>query len=124
MRKYETVVIFSQNLGDQELKDEVKKFQKFIETNGGSIVSIESWGKRELAYLIKKQRFGSYVSFRYDTDNTELSSKLLSLLHITETVLYSQSHRLSDRVRKVKVNPHRKPRTDSDFDLGMGEDAF
>src|SRR5271154_5646303 len=114
MRKYETIVIFSQNLNDQELKDEVKKFQKFIETNAGAIVSVESWGKRELSYLIKKQRFGNYISFRYDTDNHELSTKLSNLLLITESVLYTQSHRLSDRVRKVKVNPHYKPSGDSE----------
>jgi small subunit ribosomal protein S6 len=122
MRKYETVVIFSQNLNDQELKDEVTKFQKFIETNSGTIVSIESWGKRELAYLIKKQRFGNYICFRFDTENTDLPLKLHALLNITETVLYSQGHRLSDRVRKVKTNPNRKPR--GEFELSIGDDSY
>ena len=125
MRKYETVVIFSQNLNDQELKDESKKFQKFIETNAGTVISVESWGKRELAYLIKKQRFGSYICFRYDTENAELATKLASLLNITESVLYSQSHRISDRVRKVKVNPNRKPRRDGgEFELSIGDDIY
>jgi small subunit ribosomal protein S6 len=122
MRKYETVVIFSQNLNDQELKDEVTKFQTFIETNGGTIVGIESWGKRELAYLIKKQRFGSYICFRFDTANHDLLGKLLGLLNITESVLYSQGHRLSDRVRKVKTNPNRKP--SGEFELQIGEDTY
>ncbi|NDC36997.1 MAG: 30S ribosomal protein S6 [Proteobacteria bacterium] len=123
MRKYETVVIFSQNLNDQELKGEVTKFQNFIESNQGTIVGIESWGKRELAYLIKKERFGSYICFRFDTDNHELLTKLLALLNITETVLYSQGHRLSDRVRKVKANPNRKP-SSGEFEIQIGEDNY
>ena len=123
MRKYETVVIFSQNLNDQELKDEVTKFQNFIESNGGTIVGIESWGKRELAYLIKKQRFGSYICFRFDSTNHELPLKLQNLLNITESVLYCQGHRLSDRVRKVKANPHRKP-SSGEFELQIGEDNY
>ena len=121
MRKYETVVIFSQNLNDAELKTEVSKFQKFLEANQGTIVSIETWGKRELAFLIKKQRFGSYVCYRYDTDNHDLVSKFMALLLISDNVLYSQSHKISDRVRKVKTNPFHKPSESGEFEITIGD---
>ncbi len=122
LKNIEMVVIFSSTLNDQELKDEVNKFQKFIEANEGTLTGTESWGKRELAFLMKKQRFGSFVCFKYTTESSELTAKLLALMNITESVLKSQAHRISDKVRKVKVNPfYKKEENEFESSMGMGD---
>jgi ribosomal protein S6 len=123
MRRYETIVIFSQQLNDTELRDEIAKYQKFIESNAGTIEGVDNWGRRELAYLMHKERFGSYVCYRFNTENHDLQNKLIALLNLSDTVLFCQGHVLSDRKRKVKVNPHRKPRTE-DFEISIGDDLY
>jgi len=123
LKRIEMVVIFSSTLNDQELKEEVNKFQKFIEANNGKLTGTENWGKRELAFLMKKARFGAFVCFKYETESTELTAKLTALLNITESVLKCQAHRQSDKVRKVKVNPFYK-KEDNEFESGMGMGDF
>ena len=54
MRHYETIYIVNPNLADEECRDLIDKFNKLIEENKGIIITIQEWGKRSLAYLIKK----------------------------------------------------------------------
>ena len=41
-----------------------EKYSKIVEVNEGKIVQIEEWGLLNLAYLIKKNRKGSYIHFK------------------------------------------------------------
>ena len=71
---------------------------------------------------MKKQRFGSFVCFKYETESAELTAKLSALMNITESVLKSQAHRISDKVRKVKVNPfYKKEENEFESSMGMGD---
>ncbi len=124
MRKYEIVAVMSQSLSDQDIKEELKKYQKYIETNGGTSVASDVWGKRELAFAMIKQQYGTYVCVSFQTENHELPAKVTAQMRLNEGILLVQSHKLSDRVRKVKANPYRKNRSDSDFEISIGDDAY
>lgn len=94
MRNYEFVVIYSSQLNDSELKSEVDKFTKLAVDNGAENFEFNSWGKRELAYMLKKQKFGNYVSYGFATDNHDLIEKISGNLRINDKVLKFQPHRL------------------------------
>jgi small subunit ribosomal protein S6 len=61
MRDYEVVFIVHPDLDENAMKGVVEKVQTWITDSGGSIVKTENWGKRRLAYIIRKQREGQYV---------------------------------------------------------------
>jgi small subunit ribosomal protein S6 len=61
MRDYEVVFIVHPDLDENAMKVVVEKVQTWITDSGGSIVKTENWGKRRLAYIIRKQREGQYV---------------------------------------------------------------
>lgn len=65
MRKYEMMVIFKPNLGDEDLKSEEEKIKNFILESGGEFLNITPWAKRKLAYEIKKQSEGIYHLFYF-----------------------------------------------------------
>jgi len=65
MSKYETVVVFDGNLPQDAIEKESKKVEELLSTNG-SIVKIDEWGKKYLAYPIKKKTAGFYVLFVYE----------------------------------------------------------
>ncbi|MCL2845878.1 MAG: 30S ribosomal protein S6 [Chitinivibrionia bacterium] len=65
MSKYETVVVFDGNLPQDAIEKESKKVEELLSTNG-SIIKIDVWGKRPLAYTINKKSFGYYVLFVYE----------------------------------------------------------
>lgn len=61
MRDYELVFIVHPDLDETALKDVVEKVKGWITESGGSIGKVDFWGKRKLAYPIRKQKEGQYV---------------------------------------------------------------
>jgi small subunit ribosomal protein S6 len=61
MREYEIVFIVHPDLDETAFKEVVDRVQAWITDAGGSISKLDIWGKRKLAYDIKKQREGQYV---------------------------------------------------------------
>ena len=110
IRKYETVMIFDPSLGEAQLKDETARFQKLIEGYGGSEVSPSLWGKKELAFSMKKHKYGTYVSFNFRAPGEGVVDSLTGVLRITDNVLKFETHRINERVRKFRGNPKRKNR--------------
>lgn len=104
MKSYELVVIFK-DADKAALESEVEKIRKIIENNGGAIQGVDDWGKREIAFEIKKNRYGRYMNFRFDCDNSEVNDKIAALLRIADRVLKFQVHRLSEAERSFQGNP-------------------
>lgn len=61
MRNYEIVYIADPDLDENALTALEEKIKGWVEAAGGSIVKVDRWGKRRLAYTIKKRRDGHYV---------------------------------------------------------------
>ncbi len=66
MRKYETIFVIDSLLKSEEIDSIINKYERFISANGGSIETIKRWGKKRLAYEIKKRQYGYYVLIRFD----------------------------------------------------------
>jgi len=56
--QYETVIILTPVLSEQQMKDAVKGYRELITGNGGEMVHEENWGLTKLAYPIDKKRHG------------------------------------------------------------------
>ena len=63
MREYELIIIVHPDLEENALKDVVARVQGWVVDSGGSVNKTDLWGKRKLAYAIRKQREGQYVLF-------------------------------------------------------------
>ncbi|HWQ46354.1 MAG TPA: 30S ribosomal protein S6 [Longilinea sp.] len=61
MREYEVVFIVQPDLDETAFNGVVEKVKGWIVDSGGTIDKIETWGKRKLAYHIRKQRDGLYM---------------------------------------------------------------
>lgn len=61
MRDYELVFIVHPDLDETAFNDVVERVQGWITEAGGSVTKTDIWGKRKLAYLIRKQSEGQYV---------------------------------------------------------------
>ena len=117
-RSYETIVVLDPNLNESDLKDEVKKVQTILENKGALDVKADSWGKKEISYLVRKQQYGNFVCYNYRSEAEPTIKDITAILGITEKVIKFQTHRKADRSRKFKGNPKRKDPVDlgDDFD--------
>jgi small subunit ribosomal protein S6 len=65
MRRYETIFIVRPNVAEDEIEAITRKATATIEGDGGTILRINNWGLKKLAYLIKKESQGYYVYLDY-----------------------------------------------------------
>lgn len=61
MNHYETIYIVNPTLDDDSLKEAIDKFSDLIKKLKGYIVKVNEWGKRKLAYDLKRFDKGYYV---------------------------------------------------------------
>ena len=87
MKKYETVMVFSTAIAEEETKALVEKFTNLIAKNG-TVESVDEWGKRRLVYPINDENDGYYVLVNYSCE-PEFPAELDRVLKITDGVLRS-----------------------------------
>lgn len=85
MRKYEIVFIVKP-LEEEATNAIIEKFSKLIAANGGTIDKEDRWGKRRLAYEIKKEIEGFYVIF-YVTCPPACVDECDRVMKITDEIL-------------------------------------
>ncbi|MEO0180847.1 MAG: 30S ribosomal protein S6 [candidate division WOR-3 bacterium] len=65
MRKYETMVILNPALDEEAIAKLGERIKKMI-SKEGEVLSIEEWGRREMAYEIKGHKEGFYMVIQFD----------------------------------------------------------
>ncbi len=86
LHDYELVVIINPEVGDETLDSLIDNISRFITDNGGTVSDVERWGKKKLAYSIKRFVEGNYVLTRFKL-KPALSRELEASLRISEDVL-------------------------------------
>ena len=86
MRSYEVVFIVHPDLDENALKSVIDRVQGWITGAGGSVDKVDLWGKRRLAYSIRKQREGQYV-YMDAQFNPAFSAELERNLRFDEPVM-------------------------------------
>ena len=84
--QYELMVILNPEIDERQVAPTLDKFLKVITTDGGSIDNVDIWGKRRLAYEIKKQSEGIYVVANF-TATPAATAELERQLGLSEAVL-------------------------------------
>jgi len=95
MRNYELTFILQPNLEDEERADLVDRIQDWVVAVGGQVVKVDHWGKRRLAYPIRKLKEGFYVLFNLQLPFDGVR-ELERRLQITEQVLRFLTVRVED----------------------------
>jgi len=89
MNKYETIFVLStKRLDDETIEATVEKFKNLITSNGGTVESVDLWGKRRLAYVINYETEGYYTLVNFEAP-AELPAELDRVYKITDGVLRS-----------------------------------
>lgn len=68
MKNYETLIVVTPLLSEEQMKEVVAKFKKVLTDNGAEIVSEDNWGLKKLAYPIQKKSTGFYHLTEFKAD--------------------------------------------------------
>jgi small subunit ribosomal protein S6 len=104
-KDYETMVVIDAMISDEAIDAEILSVEKKIEAHSGEIKRCDKWGKRKLAYVIRKQTHGFYVIFYYKADSDivldlergfNINPNILRFLTLADypltEVIYNQDH--------------------------------
>jgi small subunit ribosomal protein S6 len=86
LRHYELVVIISPEVADEGIDGIVDNISRLVTRDGGTVDEVDRWGKRKLAYPIKRFLEGNYVLFRCKMKPSS-GKGLEASLRISEEVL-------------------------------------
>lgn len=84
-REYELIYVLNPTLGEDGLVALNDKIKELVEANG-SVVSLDDWGKKRLAYEIDDQREGHYVLVTFSAEQ-DAPREIERIMRITDGVL-------------------------------------
>ena len=96
MRKYETFFIIDPDLTEEALTLASEKIKGIVNANGGGVLTYVPWGKKKLAYPVKKRTQGLYILMEYG-GGPELVAELERNMRLDERVLKFITVKLEDR---------------------------
>lgn len=85
MNTYEIAVLYHPSL-EIDLEKAENRVTKLVADNGGKISKTDNWGKRKLAYPIKKEDFAVYVFYTVELP-AESVAKIEQTLNITDEII-------------------------------------
>ena len=110
------------NYEQDRLDAVISSVQKEITSNGAKILKTDNWGKRKLAYLINKQRYGSYVLMYFEAEPAMIQG-LYEWMEIQAQILHQMIIRLEEKpeLTEESQNPD-SPLTESVKSTAPGKD--
>lgn len=86
MRAYEVMVILDPSLDERTVEPSLDKYLNVVRKDGGTVDKVDLWGRRRMAYEIKKNAEGIYVVINLTT-TPETVAELDRQLGLNEAVL-------------------------------------
>jgi small subunit ribosomal protein S6 len=83
---YETMYILRPDLGDEQVEQNISKYENFLREQGALNIEIQNRGKRRLAYEIGKNRDGIYIQMNYFNGGKAIAP-MERLMRLSEEVI-------------------------------------
>jgi small subunit ribosomal protein S6 len=85
-KMYESAVLISAALEDNQIQSIISHIKELISSNDGEITDVEDWGRKRLAYMIKKSKIGYYIIFQFNA-YPQIISTLEKFYKLDENIL-------------------------------------
>ena len=102
MRHYETTYILRPNLGEDQFTEIIERTNSIITGDGGTIIEVDRWGMRKLAYEIKKEVQGYYVYVNYAAPGKTID-EIERIFRIDDRLLRYLTIKLSDSMDQAAI---------------------
>jgi len=109
IRQYEAVFIMTPVLSEEQMKETVSKFTKFLIDKGAEILFEDNWGLRKLTYPIQKKTTGFYCLLAFKAEGTVIADLEVAfkrderILRFLTFVLDKHAVAYSDKRRAAKL---------------------
>ena len=103
MRHYETTYIMRPNLGEDQFTEIIERTNAIVTDDGGTVIDVDRWGIKRLAYEIRKETQGYYVCMNYAAHGSTVS-EIERIFRIDDRLLRYLTIKLADAIDAAGVN--------------------
>ena len=100
-RTYEILFIADPNLGEPEVDALAAQVQGFVEKDGGRLQKMEKWGKKRLAYDVRRHREGYYVLLVVEGTGA-MVKEVERRIKVTDGIIRFLTVRVDEELRKAE----------------------
>ncbi|MCU0242529.1 MAG: 30S ribosomal protein S6 [Vicinamibacteria bacterium] len=101
-RLYEILFIADPNLGEPEVDALAAQVQGYVEKEGGVIQKIEKWGKKRLAYDVRKHREGYYILLVVEAEQSALVREIERRMRVSDGILRFITVRVDEDLKRAE----------------------
>ncbi len=87
MREYEAIFILAPTLDEEQTQAIIDSLQQAAEERGAQVANVDRWGRRRLAYPVKKHRDGQYVIFTLLADSNVALRELERRVRVSDSII-------------------------------------
>ncbi len=120
MRPYQSVLILKPDFDEPQIDESLVKITGLIESHGGAVLKVDKWGKKRLAYKVKKNRFGNYLNIYHTCENEQLSS-LEAKYKLYDAIIKFMVLRLDDKELERAIKQDVPTEDGGDADIAVDE---
>jgi len=109
MRTYEILFIIRPDIPEDEIDGLVDPLKGVVTAAGGAVDKVDKWGKRRLAYRVKKYREGFYVLLQFSTDKAADTVKELERrLRVSDAIVKFLTVRIDEELKRLDKQKKRR----------------
>jgi small subunit ribosomal protein S6 len=106
MKRYETIFIVQADLPDEDINSTIDRYQNILTNLKGTLINVERWGKKKMAYAIGKKNRGFYTLLDY-ASQSNVVSELERNFKIDDKVLKYMTILKSEKVNWEQIEKER-----------------
>jgi small subunit ribosomal protein S6 len=96
LRSYQSVLILKPDFDEAQVGECLEKITELIKSHDGAILKVDKWGKKRLAYKVKKNRFGFYLNIYHTCENVKVPA-LEAKFKLYDAIIKFMVLRLDDK---------------------------
>lgn len=104
MRYYESMIIIHPALETNRLKDLIVGIHENLKRKGGTVITTELWGRKRLAYLIDKQKYGTYLLLQFSGEKVRSTDFNTDLEHDADILAYMTVKIEKEQIREQEAD--------------------
>lgn len=129
MRYYETLYLINPDLAEEDYQGVSRKFTELLGKQKGELIEVQDWGKRPLAYDVKKYDKAYFVLLRFCGESL-VPEELQREMRLDDRVLKYQTVKLSDEadpeslrreVEEARSKAQETPKSEGGEELESGD---
>ena len=101
MRRYEVVFVLAPQLTEDEVKTQVETYSNVAVEKGAKVLHIDEWGKRRLAFPVKKNKEGIYVILTLEEGSADAVTELERRFRVSDAIIRFLTVRVDEDLKRA-----------------------